>query len=61
YPHWICQPALRFEHDKANSTSGRLLNEAQADQQAKRNSDEAVPSTETPEDGDSKRQKVATA
>ncbi|KAJ1732528.1 tRNA dihydrouridine synthase [Coemansia biformis] len=31
YPHWICQPALRFEHDKEHSKSKRLLNEAQAD------------------------------
>ncbi|KAJ1892625.1 tRNA dihydrouridine synthase [Kickxella alabastrina] len=30
YPHWICQPALRFEHDKETSQSKRLLNEAQA-------------------------------
>ncbi|KAJ1887801.1 tRNA dihydrouridine synthase, partial [Coemansia sp. IMI 209127] len=29
YPHWICQPALRFEHDKEHSQSKRLLNEAQ--------------------------------
>ncbi|KAJ1993011.1 tRNA dihydrouridine synthase [Coemansia spiralis] len=28
YPHWICQPALRFEHDKEHSQSKRLLNEA---------------------------------
>ncbi|KAJ2880309.1 tRNA dihydrouridine synthase, partial [Coemansia asiatica] len=28
YPHWICQPALRFEHDKEHSKSKRLLNEA---------------------------------
>ncbi|KAJ2373697.1 tRNA dihydrouridine synthase [Coemansia sp. RSA 2607] len=28
YPHWICQPALRFEHDKVHSQSKRLLNEA---------------------------------
>ncbi|KAJ2001492.1 tRNA dihydrouridine synthase [Coemansia thaxteri] len=31
YPHWICQPALRFEHDKEHSKSKRLLNEAQVD------------------------------
>ncbi|KAJ2030475.1 tRNA dihydrouridine synthase [Coemansia sp. S3946] len=31
YPHWICQPALRFEHDKEHSKSKRLLNEVQAD------------------------------
>ncbi|KAJ2907479.1 tRNA dihydrouridine synthase [Coemansia aciculifera] len=31
YPHWICQPALRFEHDKEHSKSKRLLSEAQAD------------------------------
>ncbi|KAJ2775072.1 tRNA dihydrouridine synthase [Coemansia nantahalensis] len=30
YPHWICQPALRFEHDKEHSSSKRLLNEALA-------------------------------
>ncbi|KAJ1744259.1 tRNA dihydrouridine synthase [Coemansia sp. RSA 989] len=31
YPHWICQPALRFEHDKEHSSSNRLLNEAVMD------------------------------
>ncbi|KAJ1965530.1 tRNA dihydrouridine synthase [Dipsacomyces acuminosporus] len=30
YPYWICQPALRFEHDKEHSKSKRLLNEAAA-------------------------------
>ncbi|KAJ2714905.1 tRNA dihydrouridine synthase [Coemansia spiralis] len=30
YPHWICQPALRFEHDKEHSQSKRLLNQALA-------------------------------
>ncbi|KAJ2705266.1 tRNA dihydrouridine synthase [Coemansia sp. IMI 203386] len=33
YPHWICQPALRFEHDKVHSQSKRLLNEAKVSEQ----------------------------
>ncbi|PIA16191.1 Dus-domain-containing protein [Coemansia reversa NRRL 1564] len=37
YPHWICQPALRFEHDKQRSHTKRLLNEAEADKQKNNN------------------------
>ncbi|KAJ2083102.1 tRNA dihydrouridine synthase [Coemansia sp. RSA 988] len=33
YPHWICQPALRFEHDKQRSQTKRLLNEVKTDKQ----------------------------
>ncbi|KAJ2341086.1 tRNA dihydrouridine synthase [Coemansia sp. RSA 2618] len=70
YPHWICQPALRFEHDKQNSKSKRLLNEAQADQadqadkpseQTDQTDKDATPDSESPEGGETKRQKIASA
>ncbi|KAJ2157237.1 tRNA dihydrouridine synthase [Coemansia sp. RSA 552] len=53
YPHWICQPALRFEHDKQQSQSKRLLNEALADQNKQEKTAANNP------DNDPKRQKVS--
>ncbi|KAJ2547236.1 tRNA dihydrouridine synthase [Coemansia sp. RSA 1878] len=75
YPHWICQPALRFEHDKQHSKSKRLLNECQTSEQTEQTSEQTeqtseqleqtskvvTSSNETTEDCDTKRQKVATA
>ncbi|KAJ2501366.1 tRNA dihydrouridine synthase [Coemansia sp. RSA 1972] len=68
YPHWICQPALRFEHDKQHSKSKRLLNECQTSEQTEQTSEKVEQtsekieqSNESTEDSDTKRQKVATA
>ncbi|KAJ2554185.1 tRNA dihydrouridine synthase [Coemansia sp. RSA 1933] len=55
YPHWICQPALRFEHDKEHSQSKRLLNEAQTKDSGAKTTEECSASS------DSKRQKVSAA
>ncbi|KAJ2403028.1 tRNA dihydrouridine synthase [Coemansia sp. RSA 2559] len=52
YPHWICQPALRFEHDKDHSQSKRLLNEAQVKDKG---TEECVA------ESDCKKQKVSVA
>ncbi|KAJ1934038.1 tRNA dihydrouridine synthase [Linderina macrospora] len=62
YPHWICQPALRFEHDKEHSQSKRLLNEAKAnpvknDEESKKTVREEGEENEA----NAKRQKVAAA
>ncbi|KAJ1721709.1 tRNA dihydrouridine synthase [Coemansia erecta] len=42
YPHWICQPALRFEHDKVHSQSKRLLNEALVEKTSDKPADESA-------------------
>ncbi|KAJ2724348.1 tRNA dihydrouridine synthase [Coemansia sp. Benny D115] len=42
YPHWICQPALRFEHDKEHSQSKKLLNEAKSSIETASKTEEAV-------------------
>ncbi|KAJ1820961.1 tRNA dihydrouridine synthase [Coemansia sp. RSA 2671] len=57
YPHWICQPALRFEHDKEHSKSKRLLNEAQADAPA--NDTECATGNCDDVDSEAKRQKTS--
>ncbi|KAJ2057329.1 tRNA dihydrouridine synthase [Coemansia sp. S146] len=56
YPHWICQPALRFEHDKEHSKSKRLLNEAQADTPA--DSADCITGSCDAVDNEAKRQKT---
>ncbi|KAJ2776502.1 tRNA dihydrouridine synthase [Coemansia javaensis] len=67
YPHWICQPALRFEHDKNCSQSKRLLNEAEQKPPAEQPAPElssgeagSGPSADGAEpDCDAKRQKTS--
>ncbi|KAJ2742360.1 tRNA dihydrouridine synthase [Coemansia sp. BCRC 34301] len=58
YPHWICQPALRFEHDKERSQSKRLLNEAQAETQPVTIADCVSGGCDNP-DGEAKRQRLS--
>ncbi|ORX74053.1 Dus-domain-containing protein [Linderina pennispora] len=61
YPHWICQPALRFEHDKEHSQSKRLLNEAKASPAKPEESKKTAREDVEEADSNAKRQKVAAA
>ncbi|KAJ2505527.1 hypothetical protein H4217_009211, partial [Coemansia sp. RSA 1939] len=61
YPHWICQPALRFEHDKDHSKSKRLLNEAQGEPKSSTKTRDNNENDAAEEETECKRQKVAVA